>query len=169
MKRLLPCFVIAAAAASFCSFLSPASASVDPTPQLAAIYRITDVAADRKDVDGCVAYHSPKFMLVDSDGTIETTDQERARLSRQFSTVGPISLTTHIDQCDFADTTATVIISQHLSTTVTDPNTNKAINVSGNVRARELWTRDGTGWKMDVAQTLTQGRLTPDQEQSQSN
>ncbi len=153
----------AAAAVSSIALPSVAHAASDPTNDLSAIYSKTDSAADRKDVDGCLAYHSQNFMELDSLGKVETTDQERARLQSLFDSVGEMDVSTRIDKCDYADKTATVLITQHIKMTVTSPDSGKLIPVSGDIQARELWTKDSSGWKMDVAQTLTTAQLTPDE------
>jgi hypothetical protein len=139
-----------------------ANPSADPTSQLAAIYAKTDAALAKKDIDGSLAYHSPKFMALDTDGALQTNDQQKARLTKLFSTVSSLDVTTHIEKCDYADKTATVIITQHIKAQVIDPDSSKAIPVSGDDEARELWSKEGANWQLDVVQTLQGAHLTPD-------
>jgi hypothetical protein len=164
MKTNITCLLATAATAALFSCLpNQVHAADDPTNQLAAIYSKTDAAADRKDVDTCLSYHSPNFMQLDMSGNVLNTDQDRSRLQALFASLDTLAVTTHIDKCDYADKTATVIITEHIQATVASADHTKDMPVSGDVQARELWIKDGSGWKMDVAQTLTPGHLTPDE------
>ncbi len=163
MNKLLAPALIAAVVTAAAALPTFASNAVDPSPQLAAIYSKADIALRNKDIDGCVAYHSPNFLALEPNGQVETTNQERTRLTKLFNTVTIIDVSTHIDKCDYADKTATVIVSQHIKAVVVDPVDQKAIPVSGDDQARELWTKDQSGWQLDVVQTLVPAHLAPDQ------
>jgi hypothetical protein len=161
MKTVYTFLFLSAAVAGALFFLRPVGAASDPTNQLTALYSKMDSAVDHKDVDGCVAFHSATFLAINPNGQIETTDQQRSRLTRLFGSVGNLDVTTHIVRCDYADKTATVIVTQHIKTTLVDPNTGKEIPVSGDDRARECWTNGPGGWQVDLIQTLSAAQLTP--------
>jgi len=141
---------------------STVRAAQDPTNDLAAIYAKTDAAIDRKDIANCLSYHTANFLALDADGTVETTDQQRAKLVKLFSSFDTIDVTTHIEKCDYADKSATVLITQHIKATVVDQDSGKTVPMSGDLEARELWIKDATGWHIDVIQTLQPAMLTPD-------
>jgi hypothetical protein len=155
--------LVVALAATALSSSKIVLAAADPTSQLMAIYTKTDAALDRKDIDSAIAYHSPNFIALTGDGTVETTDQQKTRMMKLLDEVTTLDVTTRIDKCDFADKTATVIISQHITATITDPDTQKAVPMSGDDQARELWSKGASGWQLDVVQTLQAAHLTPDE------
>jgi|GEM_PF-6680486 regulator of extracellular matrix RemA (YlzA/DUF370 family) len=167
MARISSCFnyfVISACLAAACLTVPVrASTTPDPTSQLAAIYAKTDAALDKKNADASTAFHSANFLVLDSNGVVQTADQQKARLIKMFASVTSLDITTRIIKCDYAEKTATVIISQHVRASVVDPDTSKAVWVSGDDQARELWTKGPTGWQIDVAQTLQPMHLTPEE------
>jgi hypothetical protein len=81
-----------------------------------------------------------------------------------FSQFSQLDVTTKIEKCDYAGTTATVEITQHVKATSPSEDGSKATVMEGDLTARELWTKEPGGWKMDLAQALSGGQLTPDQQ-----
>jgi hypothetical protein len=139
-----------------------ADSLVDPTSQLAKVYAKLDSAADRKDIDGCMASLSPNFMLLNLDGKVEDSTAQREHLLSVFAQFNQLEVTTRIDNCQYTDKTATVEITQHVKATLPADDGAKPVVMEGDINARELWTKDSAGWKIDLVQSLGGGQLTPD-------
>jgi hypothetical protein len=160
-RLLFVCLATAFSAAIF-SYPVRADAPTDPTAQLNRIYGMLDNAADRKDMDTCMASLSPNFMLLGLDGKVENSDGQKAHLTQVFNDFNQVDVTTRIDKCDYTDKTATVLISQHIKATIVPTEGAKPVVMEGDLTARQLWTDYPDGWKIDVTQSLTGGKLTPD-------
>lgn len=153
-------FLFAAAAAALLLSAGPATVRADATSDarraLQALYDNTNTAAAKKNLNGVLAYMTPDFVATDRKGNKRTAAQLRSELMQIFPLLQSWRGTSRIQRITLkGGALATVVVKENARMVMTNPLTKQTSVVDSTGTSRDIWVKQGGGWRMKQSQTLS--------------
>ena len=141
----------------------PSSARADATSDarraLQTLYDKTNVAAAKKDLNGVLAYMAPDFVATGEKGEKRTVADLRAQLSQIFPLLQSWRGGSRIQQVTIKGNAATVLVKENVRMVMVNPQTRQKAVLDSMGTSRDVWVKQGSGWRMKQSQTLSSKAL----------
>jgi hypothetical protein len=138
----------------------PLGAHADPTSDarksIQAVYDKQNAAGSRLDASGNLVGHAPDFISIDAKGRHWNLAHEQQTTREMFAAMHSFSGATTIQKIAVTGGIATVRVSEHVATVLTDPNTNKTAHLVYDGTSTDTWKKGGKGWLLTRSKVISE-------------